>query len=47
MNELSFHQIKIFFQDQLIQNLILSKREAVIEFNQILQFIFKIDYAKF
>lgn len=46
MNELSFHQIKIFFQDQLIQNLILSKREAVIEFNQILQFIFKIDYAK-
>ena len=46
MNELSFHQIKIFFQDQLIQNLILSKREAVIEFNQILQFIFKMDYAK-
>lgn len=46
MNELSFHQIKIFFQDQLIQNLILSKREAVIEINQILQFIFKIDYAK-
>src|SRR5210317_1651777 len=46
MNELSFHQIKIFFQDQLTQNLILSKREAVIEFNQILQFIFKMDYAK-
>ena len=46
MNELSFHQIKIFFQDQLIQNLILSKREALIEINQILQFIFKIDYAK-
>jgi release factor glutamine methyltransferase len=46
MNELSFHQIKIFFQDQLIQNLILNKREAVIEINQILQFIFKIDYAK-
>lgn len=46
MNELSFHQIKIFFQDQLIQNPNLSKREAVIEFNQILQFIFKIDYAK-
>ena len=46
MNELSFHQIKIFFQDQLIQNPNLSKREAVIEFNQILQFIFKMDYAK-
>src|SRR5210317_649321 len=46
MNELSLHQIKIFFQDQLIQNLILSNREAVIEFNQILQFIFKMNYAK-
>ena len=46
MNELSFHQIKIFFQDQLIQNPNLSKREAVIEFNQILQFIFKMNYAK-
>ena len=46
MNEFSFQQIKIFFQDQLIQNSDLSIREAAIEFNQILQFIFKIDYAK-
>jgi hypothetical protein len=46
MNEFSFQQIKIFFQDQLIQNSDLSIREAAIEFNQILQFIFKIDYVK-